>query len=138
MEQGSWSSVGRAFVTGGVTIAVVQAIMELLGLVMPPEAPLALRGAVALVIAGVITGLLFVSGVWAKIDEFGGMGVNLPFIGLVGAVAGIICGARAKGAPTGRAVGESLKVMAVLFGTGFAFGIVVLFVTRALGVGIFA
>lgn len=138
MQRESWSSVGRAFVVGGVIILFVQVVMELLELALPPEAPLALRGAVALVLVGVVASALFLAGAWRKIDEFGGMGANLPFVGLPCAVAGIICGARAKGASAGAAVGEALKAMGVLFGCGFAFGIVALLVSMAAGVGIFS
>lgn len=135
---GKLSSVCRAFVVGGLICVVIQGIMEVLALVMPAEAPLALRGAIALLIGGVITGILTVAGVFGRVVEVGGMGANLPFIGLVAAVAGIMCGARSEGAGTGACVAAALKVMALLFGCGFAFCIAFAFVTRALGVGIFA
>lgn len=131
------ASVGRAFVTGGAICACIQVIMDLLAGVLPAEAPLALRGAIALVIAGVITVVLVQTGIYGKISEFGGMGADLPFIGLAAAVTNIMCGARAQGAPTGAAIGAALKVMALLFGVGFAFCIVFAFVTQALGAGIF-
>lgn len=133
-----YASVGRAFITGGCICLVIQVIMELLGLVMPPELPLALRGAVALVIAGVITVFLTLSGVYGKIADFGGMGANLPFVGLVPALTGVMCEARAHGASLGQAIVAALKVMALLFGSGFAFCLVVAFAATALGIGIFA
>lgn len=135
---GKFSSIVRAFITGGAICLAIQCIMELLGLVMPAEAPLALRGAIALVIAGAITLVLTLVGVYQKIADFGGMGANLPFIGLVPAVTGIMCEAAAHGASRGKAIAAALKVMALLFGVGFGFCIVFAFVVTALGGGIFA
>lgn len=132
------SSVARAFLTGGTICLVIQVIISLLGTVMPPEVPLALRGAVALLLAGFVTMFLTLSGEYAKIAEFGGMGANLPFIGLVPALTEVMCEARSKGAPLGGAIAAALKVMLLLFGCGFAFSLVFAFVLTALGVGIFA
>ena len=133
-----FASVGRAFICGGAICLVIQVIMELLGLVMPAEAPLALRGAIALIIAGIFTVPLTLSGVYQKIADFGGMGANLPFIGLVPAVTGTMCEATAHGASRGGAIAAALKVMALLFGVGFAFSIAFAVVVTALGAGIFA
>ncbi len=132
------SSIARAFLTGGTICLAIQAIITALGAIMPPEVPLALRGAVALLIAGLVTVFLTLSGAYARIAEFGGMGANLPFIGLVPALTEVMCEARAKGASLGAAVLAALKVMLLLFGCGFAFSLVFAFACTALGVGIFA
>lgn len=132
------SSIGRAFLTGGLICLAIQVIISALGAVMPPEVPLSLRGAVALLLAGLITVFLTLSGAYAKIADFGGMGANLPFIGLVPALTEVMCEARAHGASLGGAVVAALKVMLVLFGSGFAFSLVFAFACTAFGVGIFA
>lgn len=133
-----FSSVVRAFLTGGLICLAIQVIMAALGAVLPPELPPSLRGAIALVIAGAITIVLTLSGVYAKIADFGGMGANLPFIGLVPALTGVMCDARAHGASLGGAIAAALKVMLLLFGCGFGFSLVFVFACTALGVGIFA
>lgn len=132
------SSIVRAFVCGGVICLGIQLIMTVLGSVLPPEVPLALRGSIALLIGGVITIALTLSGAYAKIDRFGGMGANVPFIGLVPAVAGVMCEARAHGASLGGAALAALKAMGMLFGCGFAISLIIGFALTALGVGIFA
>lgn len=133
-----FSSIARAFVTGGIICLAIQVIITALGAVMPPEVPLSLRGAVALLMAGLVTVGLTLSGVYAKIADFGGMGANLPFIGLVPALTGVMCEARAHGASLGGAIAAALKVMLVLFGSGFAFSLVFAFICTFLGIGIFA
>lgn len=130
-------SVGRAFVCGGAICLVVQAVMIALGGVMPPALPMAARAAAALLICGAVTGVLVATGVWERINAFGGMGANLPFIGLVPAVAGLMCGAVAEGGSIGAGVARALKAMAVLFGIGLTFGALCAIVTAALGIGIY-
>lgn len=132
------SAVVRAFVCGGVICLGIQLIMTALGFVLPPETPLALRGSMALLIGGVVTIALTLTGVYEKIDRFGAMGANVPFIGLVPAVTGIMCEARSHGASLGGAVLAALKAMGMLFGCGFAISLIIGFALTALGVGIFA
>lgn len=137
MEKGKYASVGRAFITGGLICVCIQVVIELLALAAPGM-PLGLRGALSLVICSFICVFLTVGGVYEKIDKFGGMGAGLPLVGLVSALTGMICGARAQGASLGKAIGGALKIMLPMFvvalGSCAIFGVVL----TKLGVGIFA
>lgn len=138
MENNKFASVGRAFIAGGLICVAIQLVMTVLGAVLPPEAPLALRGALSLIICSLVCIPLSVSGVYQKIDAWGGMGAGLPLVGLVSALTGMICGARAEGAPLGKAIAGAFKIMVPMLIAAFVVCVIIAFALTAFGVGIFA
>jgi hypothetical protein len=67
----------------------------------------------------VVGALLFLCGIYQKIEKIGGMGALISFSGLPTGAAGGICGIHGSGVPLGKAVVNGIKPLAVIIGAGF-------------------
>lgn len=131
------ASVGRAFLVGGAISVVVQLMMEALAPLMSDGIPTATRGVVALVLVSTLCVPLCASGVYGRIADFGGMGANLPFVGIVHAVSSTMRDAIARGVSPVKAAAMGARGVIVFFLTGFAFCLVFAALCCALGFGIY-
>ena len=68
-------------------------------------------GPATLVSLGVLTLITYPSGLFAKIQDWGGWGIMLTFSGLAGAVAGCFQGVRAHTGSAAKAVAEAFKLV---------------------------
>jgi hypothetical protein len=75
----------QAFLVGGLLSVVGHLFLVLLPMLLGPESMWI--GPIALVLMGVVTLILYPSGLFKKLVDFGGFGVMLTFTGLAGAVA---------------------------------------------------
>jgi stage V sporulation protein AC len=83
-------AIGGAFLVGGMLGVVGEALV-----VLYSHTPLYAAGfstIVALATLGLIGAVLFIVGIYPKLETFGGMGAVLPFSGLAAAVAGATFG----------------------------------------------
>ena len=86
-----------AFVVGGCIGLATQVLFVISQALVGPDVMLAMI--VAFLMLGVVTTVLFVAGVYEKIERVGYFGAVLPFSGLVAGVAHLYLGAKAEGGP---------------------------------------
>ena len=103
MEKPSYpKAIASAFVVGGAFGVVGQCLVLLYG--MTPIYESGFLSVAVLLTMGVIGGVLFVAGVYPKLEEVGGAGAQLMFSGLVAALAGMFCGVRKQTGSAGKAI----------------------------------
>jgi hypothetical protein len=80
-----------------------------------------------------IGGILFVSGIYQKIEVILGFGAILPFSGLAAGVAGIIVKAKITGETIGHAIKSGLMLLVFVVGTGMIAAILIYLITSFIG-----
>ena len=111
MERSVGQRLGGAFIVGGSIAVLAQAIMFVVGLIIPvPD----LTAPVSLIFLGLFGMALVLNGSYKRLVEVGGFGAGIMFCGLVDAVAGIFLGAAMK---AGGKASEGTKAA-----VGFALG----------------
>ena len=95
---------------------VGQAFMSIAVAVLGPDS--FFLAATTLVGVGLVGAVLFVFGVYQKIEQVGGFGAALPFSGLAAAVAGTVVRAKEDGAAMGASMLAGVKLAAWVLGTG--------------------
>lgn len=125
---------GRAFIAGGVVALIGQAILVALSLT--PLYSMGLSMIVALLLMGVIGGLLYVSGISPKLEEWGGMGLMMSFIGLPPGIAAMFNGiAQATGSKTKAFIGVIINffLKILMLATAICVGIAVIYLLTNFG-----
>lgn len=125
-EKSLGQKLGGAFVVGGLIAVVAQAIMMVMGMVLPVKD---LTAPAMLVILGLIGVVLVLNGSYAKLNEIGGFGAGIMFCGLVDAVAGVYMGGAMEegGNPSGgvkAAIKFAVAILGSLVVVGTALGVV--------------
>lgn len=105
-----------SFIVGGILAMVGQAFMSIAVAVLGPDS--FFLAAATLVGVGLVGAVLFVFGVYQKIEQVGGFGAALPFSGLAAAVAGTVVRAKEDGAAMGASMLAGVKLAAWVLGTG--------------------
>ncbi|WP_180326481.1 SpoVA/SpoVAEb family sporulation membrane protein [Raoultibacter phocaeensis] len=105
-----------SFVVGGILAMVGQAFMSLAVAVLGPDS--FFLAAATLVGVGLVGAILFVFGIYQKIEQVGGFGAALPFSGLAAAVAGCVVRAKEGGAPMATSMLAGAKLAAWVLGAG--------------------
>lgn len=105
-----------SFIVGGILAMVGQAFMSIAVAVLGPDS--FFLAAATLVGVGLVGAVLFVFGVYQKIEQVGGFGAALPFSGLAAAVAGTVVRAKEGGAAMGASMFAGVKLAAWVLGTG--------------------
>lgn len=105
-----------SFIVGGILAMVGQAFMSIAVAVLGPDS--FFLAAATLVGVGLVGAVLFVFGVYQKIEQVGGFGAALPFSGLAAAVAGTVVRAKEDGAAMGASMFAGVKLAAWVLGTG--------------------
>ncbi|WP_102379834.1 SpoVA/SpoVAEb family sporulation membrane protein [Raoultibacter timonensis] len=105
-----------SFIVGGILAMVGQAFMSIAVAVLGPDS--FFLAATTLVGVGLVGAVLFVFGVYQKIEQVGGFGAALPFSGLAAAVAGTVVRAKEDGAAMGASMLAGVKLAAWVLGTG--------------------
>jgi hypothetical protein len=122
MEYGK--AMGGAFLVGGLLCLLCEII-----LVIFSNTPLYAAGfsaLVSLLVMGVIGSILFIAGIYPKLEKFGGMGAVLPFSGLAAAVAGITVGVgKATGSVGKGAITAFIEIMTKVIWLGIAISMVI-------------
>ncbi len=106
---GMGKTIAKAFAAGGAMGIITQALLLLWVTVLGAESEFA--GPATLVSLGILTLITYPSGLFTKIQDWGGWGIMLTFSGLAGAVAGCFQGVRAHTGSTGKAVLEGFKLV---------------------------
>lgn len=104
-----------AFVVGGLFSVLGQGLMVFFASTLGGGSPLI--GPLTLVALGLIGGVLFVAGIYQKIERIGAFGAILPFSGLAAAVAGIFNGTQTQTGSWGMAA-KAAVVSLVLYVVG--------------------
>lgn len=104
------------FVVGGVLAMIGQAFMSLAIAVLGPDS--FFLAAATLIGVGLVGAILFVFGIYQKIERVGGFGAALPFSGLAAAVAGCVVRTKESGAAMGVSMLAGVKLAACVLGTG--------------------
>ena len=91
--------IASTFIVGGMIGVIGQVLFTFYISVLGPDSPL--MGAFLLVSMGLIGGILFVFGIYQKLEETSGFGAMLPFSGFATAISGAIVGAKMSGASLG-------------------------------------
>lgn len=105
-----------SFLVGGILAAVGQAFMNLAIAVLGPGS--FFIAAVTLVGVGLVGAILFVFGIYQKIEQVGGFGAALPFSGLAAAVAGTVVRTKESGSSMTSSMLAGAKLAAWVLGTG--------------------
>lgn len=87
--------MGGAFVVGGCIGLITQLLFVIAQMMVGTNVMLAM--VVAFLMLGVLTTVLFVAGIYERIERVGYFGAVLPFSGLVAGVAHLYLGAKAEG-----------------------------------------
>jgi len=114
-EKSLGQKLAGAFVVGGLIAVVAQAIMMVMGMILPVKD---LTAPAMLVVLGLIGMVLVLNGTYAKLNEIGGFGAGIMFCGLVDAVAGVYMGGAMedKGNPSS-GVKAAVKFAIAILGT---------------------
>ncbi len=120
-----------SFIVGGILAMVGQAFMSIAVAVLGPDS--FFLAAATLVGVGLVGAVLFVFGVYQKIEQVGGFGAALPFSGLAAAVAGTVVRAKEDGAAMGASMLAGVKLAAWVLGTGSLIVVIVGLVAFLIG-----
>ena len=104
-----------SFVVGGAIGLVTQILFVIGQMVAGSNIQLAM--VVGFVLLGIVTTVLFMTGVYEKIEKVGYFGAVLPFSGLVSGVAHLYLGGKAEGG-VGGGLKAGLKLLVGILGLG--------------------
>lgn len=119
----AFKNLTGAFIIGGIFGVIGQALLSIYIGLLGPDSPLLL--ALLLVSMGLIGGILFIFGIYQKLEAIGGFGAMLPFSGLATGVSGTIVGAREAGASMGQAIKSGLMLVVFVADLGMVFSCIV-------------
>lgn len=102
-------AIAKAFVSGGAMGIITQILLLVWTMVLGPGSTFV--GPAALVSLGVLTLVTYPSGLFNRIQDWGGWGIMLTFSGLAGAVAGCFQGVKAHTGSVGKAIWEAFKLV---------------------------
>lgn len=115
--------IAAAFVVGGILAVVGQLFLTLYTAILGADSMF--LAALTLVSVGLVGAVLFVAGIYQKIEKFGGFGAIMPFSGLAAAVGGTIAGAKQGGATTGQAIKEGVMLVVYVVGIGTVISVII-------------
>lgn len=102
-------TVARAFLAGGIMGMITQLLMTVWTLVLGGDSMFV--GPLSLVCLGLITLATYPSGLFNKVQDWGGWGIMLTFSGLAGAVADCFRAVKGQSGSAGKAVLEAFKLV---------------------------
>lgn len=118
-------SLGGAFLVGGC-FGILMELLLLLFLKL--NLPYAGSIMASLAVVGLLGSLLYVFGLYQKLEKFGGCGSYLPFSGFAAGTASMIIGMHCDGVPLKKAIFTTLKIMLIFImiciAVSFLFGII--------------
>lgn len=109
-------AVAKAFISGGVMGIITQVLLMAWTAVLGAGSTFV--GPATLVTLGVLTLVTYPSGLYKKVEDWGGWGIMLTFSGLAAAVAACFQGVRAHTESAAKAVGEGFKLVFGIVGIG--------------------
>ncbi len=112
-----------AFIVGGLFAVFGQGVMSVLASVLGVNSPLIVP--LTLVVFGLLGGVLFIGGIYQKIEKIGGFGAILPFSGLAAAVAGVFAGAQAQTGSSSAAAKAASSLVVYVAGLGTILSVIV-------------
>lgn len=113
MEAGK--RIGRAFIVGAVMGLIGQILMNIFGAFVPAD----FVTPVAMIVFGIISAGVILSGLYFKVAKFGGDGAAIPLTGLMFGAAMAAGGEKAKGASNGKAFLKGFVTIITVLGIGF-------------------
>lgn len=111
-----------SFLIGGAIGLVTQVLFTIGQAVAGPNVQLAMI--VGFILLGIVTTVLFMTGIYEKIEKVGYFGATLPFSGLVAGVAHLYLGGKAEGGVAG-GLKAGLKLLVGILGLGSVVAIVI-------------
>ena len=131
MQMDSLKALLGSFVVGGILAMVGQAFMSLAVAILGADS--FFIAAATLIGVGLVGAILFVFGIYQKIEQVGGFGAALPFSGLAAAVAGCVVRAKEDGASMGTSMLAGVKLATWVLGTGSLIVVVIGIVAFLIG-----
>ncbi|MBQ6621848.1 MAG: SpoVA/SpoVAEb family sporulation membrane protein [Mogibacterium sp.] len=107
--------IGKAFVVGAALGLIGQILILLAGMIVPAD----LVVPAAMLLFGILSVILILSGFFPKVMEWGGAGAAITLTGLMMGAAGGAIEEKAKGAPTGKAYFKGFLQVLIVVGIGF-------------------
>lgn len=112
-----------AFIVGGLFSVLGQGLMSLFALTLGGDSPFIVP--LTLISLGLMGGVLFIGGIYQKIEKIGAFGAILPFSGLAAAVAGAFSGTKAQNGSSSAAVKAAISLVVLVLGTGTILSVIV-------------
>lgn len=113
----------QSFIVGGLFSILGQSLMLALGSALGQNSPFVVP--LTLVSLGIIGGILFIFGIYQKIEKVGAFGAILPFCGLAAAVAGLFTGTKAETGSWNAAIKAALSLVVYVIGIGTILSVIV-------------
>ena len=111
-----FKQIVSAFIVGGIFAVVGQSLISVISSLLGGFSMMVVL--VTLLVLGMMGGVLFISGIYQKIEKIGAFGAILPLCGLVAAIGGIYSGAKINTGSTRDAVKEALLFVLYILGIG--------------------
>ncbi|SHN57852.1 SpoVA/SpoVAEb family sporulation membrane protein [Desulfitobacterium chlororespirans] len=105
-----------SFIVGGLLAVLTQGYMNFSAGVLGAQSPLVVP--MTLLLIGLTGGVLFIVGIYEKIEKLGYFGAILPLCGLVAAVAGVFTGTKMETGSSGAATKSALNLVLFVLGLG--------------------
>lgn len=112
-----------SFIVGGLFSVLGQGLMSLFALTLGGNSPFIVP--FTLISLGLMGGMLFIGGIYQKIEKIGAFGAILPFSGLAAAVAGTFSGTKAQNGSSSAAVKAAISLVVLVLGTGTILSVIV-------------
>lgn len=111
-----FKQIFSSFIVGGLLAILTQGLMNLSVAALGAGSPFV--GPMTLLLIGLIGGLLFIAGIYQKIEKVGYFGAILPLCGLVAAVAGVFTGTKMETGSSGAAAKAAINLVLFVLGIG--------------------
>lgn len=111
-----FKQIFSSFIVGGLLSVLAQGLMDFSAAALGAESPLVVP--MTLTLIGLIGGLLFIAGIYQKIEKIGCFGAILPLCGLVAAVAGVFTGTKMETGSSGAASKAAVSLVLFVLGLG--------------------
>ena len=112
-----------AFGVGGIFSVLGQGIMAILSNMLGADSTFV--GPLTLVVLGLIGGILFIGGIYQKIEKISVFGAMLPFSGLAAAVAGTFAGTKMQSGSSGMAFKAAVALVLYVVGIGTILSVII-------------
>jgi hypothetical protein len=120
-----------AFIVGGALSITGQLLATLFAALLGPESQFV--GPLTLVGLGIVGGILYLAGVYPKLEKWGEFGAFLPFSGFCVAIATATESTKTESGSTASGVTAGIKLVLYVVGNGFIICVIIAVITAALG-----
>jgi len=118
-----FKQIVSAFIVGGLFAVMGQGLMSIFAMSLGGDSVLIVP--LTLVSVGLIGGVLFIAGIYQKIEKIGTFGAILPFCGLVAAIGSLYAGTKAQTGSSGAAAKAGIQLALYVLGIGTILSIII-------------